>query len=51
MVARAREHRAAGQDLTRGEGRQSARLLAHGSDLEAILISRFSQLLDTVLRF
>jgi len=51
MVARVREHRTAGQDLTRGEGRQSARLFANGTDLEAILIGRFYQLLDTVLRF
>ncbi len=51
MVARVREHRTAGQDLARGEGRQNARLFANGTDLEVILIGRFYQLLDTVLRF
>ena len=50
MVARVREHRTAGQDLTRGEGRQSARLFANGTDLEPILIGRNYQLRDTVLR-
>ena len=51
MVARVREHRTAGQDLTRGEGRQSARLFANVTNLEAILIGRVYLLLDTVLRF
>ena len=50
MVARVREHRTAGHYLTRGEGRQSARLFANGTDLEPILIGRNYQLRDTVLR-
>ena len=42
--------RASGQEMTRGEGAESARVFGMWTDLEAILVGRFCQFLDTVLR-
>ena len=39
-----------GQDMTRGEGAESARVFGMWTDLEAILVGRFCPLRHTVLR-